>query len=994
MFSEASSEDWIIRKLQDYGWTYNSQEDLEERNNDVFLLKENLLNSIRKINSVPESLIPDAISKLDELTPSKDGNSKFLDFLKYGINVVDENRQIHNVRLLDESKIYNNSFIVTNQLNIKGKSNKRPDIVLFVNGLPLVIMENKNPYNMGSIELAYNQIKGYEESVRELFTYLQIAVINNGVKGELFPLFFNRKGDDIRAKWKTSYPFEPKPENEVETLLNGVFYPDNFVKILTNYLHIRKKGDGNEKIMARYMQFRATEKILKRIEENMYKPQNESVKTGLIWHWQGSGKTLIMAYTAYQIRKKISDATLLLVVDRKDLDNQAFTRFSDIQGLELTQSIGSTTELAELIDYNSGQGKPGIFIVTVQKFSPENFRSIAGDSSLKSGNVICLVDESHRTQYGLMAATFRKAFPNAFVFGFTGTPIRKKAGGKVRNTFEEFCPPGELYLDRYSMKDAQDDGFTVPIAYEYNAAIPAVKDQIIKEAIDHDEEVEDLTEPEKELLNRKIRVIKELYKTETNVETIARDVASHFKNEVENSNTGLKAMLVAVDREACVMYKRKLDTLLSPEASEIVMTFGYNESSNLIKEYRDELEKRTGKDVKKACKEFTENFDFSENPKILIVTDMLLTGFDSSRLWVMYLAKPLFEERLLQAIGRTDRPFTAKDYGYVIDYVYLLETLNKTLKKYEGMSSDAGILGIVISREEIEKDFVQLLDDTYALFGDFDFSGDTHENLDRLIKILSDSGLSDRFEKNFRKLTAVLNLPRAKVYLMAHMNRYKILAKAYGVYVNNLKLGDVNEQKVQEAYERVKKIVSENFFLDVENKGSFTIDRTYLDNLGKTRDYASALRVLNTWHTDVSNRRFGYPSLLERIVNAYQKLMRAKAVNEDLLIEIKAIKNTIDSIDSAETADGETKTAFKEAIKTALVDVTDNERNLFCDDLADRKGIKLLLKGERNVRKIDRKEIMKSIRYSAMKVLKPDSVQEESVIVDNIYKNLRETFGF
>lgn len=994
MFSEASSEDWIIKKLQDYGWTYNSQEDLEERSNDVPLLKDSLLNSIRKINSVPESLLSDAISKLEELTPSRDGNSKFLEFLKRGINVVDENRQIHTVRLLDESKIYNNSFIVTNQFNIKGKSNKRPDIVLFVNGIPLVIMENKNPYNMGSIELAYNQIKGYEESVRELFTYLQIAVINNGVKGELFPLFFNQKGEDTRAKWKTSYPLEQTPENEVETLLYGVFYPDNFVKILTNYLHIRKKGDRNEKIMTRYMQFRATEKILKRIGENLNETPGRSVKTGLIWHWQGSGKTLIMAYTTYQIRKKLPDATLLLVVDRKDLDNQALTRFSDIQGLELTQSIGSTTELADLIAYNNGQGKPGIFIVTVQKFSPENFRSIAGDSSLKSGNVICLVDESHRTQYGLMAATFRNAFPNAFVFGFTGTPIKKTAGGKVRNTFEEFCPPGELYLDRYSMKDAQDDGFTVPIAYEYNAAIPAVKDQIIKEAIDHDEEVEDLTETEKELLNRKIKVIKELYKTEANVDTIARDVASHFQNEVENSNRGLKAMLVAVDREACVMYKRKLDTLLSPDASEVIMTFGYNESSDLIKEYKDELEKRTGKDAKKACKEFAGNFDFSENPKILIVTDMLLTGFDSSRLWVMYLAKPLFEERLLQAIGRTDRPFTAKDYGYVIDYVYLLETLNKTLKKYEGMSSDAGIRGIVISREEIEKDFVQLVDETYALFGDFDFSNDSHENLDRLIKLLSDSEISDSFEKNFKKLTAILNLPRAKNYLMAHMNRYKVLAKAYGVYVNNLKMGDVNEQKVQEAYERVKKIVSENFFLDVENKGDFTIDRTYLNKLGKTKDYASALRALNTWHTDVSNRRFRYPSLLERIVNAYQKLMKAKAVNEDILAEIKSIKDRIDSINSTESAEGETKTAFKEAIKTALVDVGDDVFNLFCDDLADRKGIKLLLKGERNVRKIDRKEMMRSIRYSTIKVLKPDSVQKEDTIVENIYKSLRETFGF
>ena len=239
-FDEASSEKWIIEKLQELGWTYNTPEELEDMEDNKFFLREILLNSLRKMNPIPDSLISDAVSKLEELTPSKEGNSKFLNFLKNGINVIDENRQIHTVRLLDQSNKYNNSFIVTNQLSIRGKSNKRPDILLFVNGIPIVIMENKNPYNAGSIDEAYNQIKGYEESIDGLFTYLQIAVINNGINGELFPLFFNEKGKDTRAKWKTSYPLETGQESEFETLLDGVFNIDNFVKILLNYMHIRQ----------------------------------------------------------------------------------------------------------------------------------------------------------------------------------------------------------------------------------------------------------------------------------------------------------------------------------------------------------------------------------------------------------------------------------------------------------------------------------------------------------------------------------------------------------------------------------------------------------------------------------------------------------------------------------------------------------------------------------------------------------------------------------
>jgi type I restriction enzyme R subunit len=453
-------------------------------------------------------------------------------------------------------------------------------------------------------------------------------------------------------------------------------------------------------------------------------------------------------------------------------------------------------------------------------------------------------------------------------------------------------------------------------------------------------------------------------------------------------------MLVAVDREACVMYKRKLDKLLAPETSEIVMTFGNNESSDIISQYRDELQKRTGKDAKQACKEFTESFNISGNPKILIVTDMLLTGFDSPKLWVMYLAKPLFEERLLQAIGRTDRPFRDKDYGYVIDYVYLLGTLNKTLNKYEGGASKPGIQGIVISREEIEKDFIKLLDETYAIFGNFDFSDNSHDNLNKLIKILSNPEISDRFEKNFRKLTAMLNLPRAKAYLTLHIDKYRQLAKAYGIYVNNLKLGAVNGEKVQEAYERVKKIISENFFLDVENRGNFTIDRDYLNTLGKTRDYGSALRALNTWHTEISNRRFGYPGLLDRIVDAYQKLLNAKAVNDDILQQIKSIKDTMDSIAESESTEGETKAAFREAIKISLGDVNADILNPFCDNLAVRPGIKSLLNGEKIVRKVDRAKIQKSIRYAYIKVFGAGDLEKEKTSVGVIYKNLRDTFGF
>ena len=229
---------------------------------------------------------------------------------------------------------------------------------------------------------------------------------------------------------------------------------------------------------------------------------------------------------------------------------------------------------------------------------------------------------------------------------------------------------------------------------------------------------------------------------------------------------------------------------------------------------------------------------------------------------------------------------------------------------------------------------------------------------------------------------------------MAHRERYKPLAKAYGVYVNNLTLGNINEQKVAEAYERVKKIISENFFLDVENKGGFTIDRRYLDNLGKTKDYASALRALNQWHMEISNRRFRYPDLLERIVNAYQKLMTAREVNEGILREIKAIKENVDAIDAASARDGETMAAFKEAVRSVLKNVDSSTLDDMLSDLSSRNVIAIILKNQNYIGKSDRKSIKKSIRYSVINVLKPDNVQEENSIVEGLYQKLRDTFGF
>jgi len=400
--------------------------------------------------------------------------------------------------------------------------------------------------------------------------------------------------------------------------------------------------DKSTKIMARYMQFRASNKICQRVINTLR--GKEDKKRGLIWHWQGSGKTYTMAFSAWKLfySPETERPSIFIMVDRKDLEEQIERDFSFIQ--IPIEKIASIKQLIETLKWGK-TGKRGIFLVTIEKFSPKEFAQLEKQGNkieIKRENIIVFADEVHRTQYGKFATLMRSVFRNAFIFGFTGTPLTKIE----RNTFQKFCPKDELYSS-----------------------------QQIRALAKFEEEIKTLSKEERRELKARVRPAKAFLKKEDRIKLVVEDIVRHFKEIVEP--TELKALIVAVDREACVLYKNELDNYLPHDYSEIVMTMNPNDRG-IVKDYFERMQKQyQSSDIKQIHRRIIENFKSRKDPRILIVTDMLITGFDAPRLWTMYVDKPLKEHRILQAIARTNRPFLNKKFGLIVDYIGILKELEK-----------------------------------------------------------------------------------------------------------------------------------------------------------------------------------------------------------------------------------------------------------------------------------------------------------------------------
>ena len=693
---------------------------------------------------------------------------KMLKFLKYGVEVNFRSRN-DRIMLIDHEKIHKNSFVFLHETKFRGmRDNIKPDFTLFINGIPVVIIEAKRT-DVPSSELdALRQIRRNEFLDPVLFKYVQIGVAI-GERQLYTPVSPQPEGivSGVQAfEWKLREPSRPdvfdflKPERFLEIL-----------KYFTFFLKVQERGSKRKKIVARWNQYSAVKKIMNRIDE--YVENRDEKRKGLIWHWQGSGKTFIMLFAANYFFTKHRDKNpvIFFVVDRKDLEAQHGGVFSSVEEEEFVsyfkrvESIRELRKNVELI-FESQENRnvipTSVYLTTLQKFQVNDFRDFLdlGDERIKAKKVVnkkevlFLIDEVHRNQYGDLAAVMRSIFPEAMFFGFTGTPVFKKD----RNTFQEFAYPehGEYFMDAYFISDSIKDGFTLPIVHEVveerdiSIAVDEEKLKAFIEAYaqENPEDIEAFLQGKRRSLSLKSReLVAELRKSRVFLESDerVRRFSEYIAKRIYDDTEGFKfkAMVVAVNRKACVRFKKSLDEVLkhhfclrmkteeneekrrnfeklcenAEKLSEVVMTYQHNDMPE-IEEFKAKLKERPelrGKSPTEINRYFVENFLERDYPKILIVTDMLLTGFDAPVLKVMYLDKPIYEHRLLQAVARVNRPYPDKRHGLVVDSIGLLKHLVKATNIYEMLATqNRKIIGelekVVKGVEEKVKEFEQALE--------------------------------------------------------------------------------------------------------------------------------------------------------------------------------------------------------------------------------------------------------------------------------------------
>lgn len=682
LFTEDTFEQAVVELFENMGYTHIYAPEMD-RDYTSPLLDSALRDSLVRIN---KGLAPDAINEAIVKLKNFDSgslvqkNMVFMDYLQNGIAVKYFNKgqeQSSIVRLVDYYNALNNTFYVVNQFTfLENGNNRRPDIILFINGLPLVLVELKSPsHDEVGAENAYNQIRNYMQDIPSMFYYNAICVISD--------LSTNKAGTitaglDRFMEWKTKNgDYENTAFAAFDTFYEGMFQKERLLDIIKNFILFSSDGKQSIKILAGYHQYFAVKKA---IEKAKIATRTDG-KGGVFWHTQGSGKSLSMVFYAHLLQEALDSPTVVVMTDRIDLDDQLYSQFSHCAAFlrQTPVQAESKEHLKTLLD---GRAANGIIFTTMFKFE-------RGEHPLSERrNIVVMADEAHRGQYGFdesvvittneagekearivvgTARIIRDALPNATFIGFTGTPISMKD----RNTREVF---GD-YVDVYDMTQSVEDGATRPVYYE-SRVVHLKLDQNTLALIDSTYEVLEqqsdaaTIEKSKKMLGQMESVLG----AESTIDSLCSDIVEHYEKYRANLLTG-KAMIVAYSRPIAMKIYRKL-LEFRPEWREkvgVVMTSGNNDPEDWkaiigTKAHKEEL-----------ARKFKDN---SDSMKIAIVVDMWLTGFDVPSLATMYIYKPMHGYNLMQAIARVNRVFKDKEGGLIVDYVGIASALKAAMKEY------------------------------------------------------------------------------------------------------------------------------------------------------------------------------------------------------------------------------------------------------------------------------------------------------------------------
>ena len=691
-YTEADYENSVIELFRnDLGYEYAYGPDIER---DFYspLYEEVLLDSLYRLNrGLPDDAIQDALFKLKNFENGElvQKNAVFMDYLQNGIPVrffVDGEERSSIVYLVDYKNPDNNSFIVANQWTFIENSNKRPDIILFLNGLPVVLVELKSPSREETdVSEAYKQLRNYMQEIPSMFIYNAICVMSDHLTSKAGTI---TSGEDRFMEWKSKDgDYEDTQYAKFDTFFEGMFQKERLLDIIKNFICFSNEGINSFKILAGYHQYFAVKKA---IESTKHATVTDG-KGGVFWHTQGSGKSLSMVFYAHLLQEALDSPTIVVLTDRNDLDDQLYGQFTKCKDFLRQEPVHATcrklTETSSkndigLKDWLDGRQANGIIFTTMQKFEESH------EPLSERRNIIVMADEAHRGQYGLSekikitknedgeevakrvvgtARIIRNSLPNATYIGFTGTPI----SSKDRSTREVFGK----YIDIYDMTQAVKDGATRPVYYE-SRVIKLNLDEATLKLIDKEYDImaQNADAEVIEKSKKEMGQLEAVLGNDNTINSLVCDILDHYENNRENLLTG-KAMIVAFSRPiAMKIYNRILE--LRPTWTEkvaVVMTSGNNDP--------EEWHKIIGN--KQHKNELAKKFKDNDSPlKIAIVVDMWLTGFDVPSLATMYVYKPMSGHNLMQAIARVNRVFRDKEGGLVVDYVGIATALKQAMNDY------------------------------------------------------------------------------------------------------------------------------------------------------------------------------------------------------------------------------------------------------------------------------------------------------------------------
>ena len=790
MLTENTIEQSLIEQLVQQGYTYYYGADIapysdnpQRESFSSVVLENHFKESLKKLNpTIPESARAEAFQKIINLGTEDimENNERFHSYLTNGVTVEyqkGENTIGINVRLLDTENIENNSFWVVNQLVVKENNNeKRFDVVVFINGLPLVFIELKNASDeKATLQKAFQQIQNYKKAVPSIFYYNALCVISDGIDAKVSSVSapFSRY-----LAWKA--PKEDQNESELakqsntlqtdlQILTEYMLSKDTLVKLIRYCTVFEQEEVKNDegiisqikiKKVAAYHQYYAVQKAVAQTIRATHSTDGDR-KIGVVWHTQGSGKSLSMVFFSGQIitHPKMENPTLVILTDRNDLDDQLFGTFGNCVGLLRQKPVQaeSREHIKDLLKVSGG----GVIFTTIQKFAPETGNVY--DTLSERTNIVVIADEAHRSQYGFKgreveteegseirygnAKYLRDALPNASYIGFTGTPIEK----------EDKSTPAVFgkYIDVYDIKQAVDDGATVPISYE-SRLIKIKIDETTMASIDEDiNAISDATEEQLEKAKKKLATIDSVVGHQDRLKDIAKDIVAHF--EARQQVFEGKAMIVCMTRNICAMLYNEIIALkpewhhndLDKGVLKVIMTSSTDDSALLQPHHTT---KKQRKDLAIRMK------DPNDDLKMVIVRDMWLTGFDAPSMHTMYIDKKMQGANLMQAIARVNRVYKDKPGGLIVDYIGIGQDLRNAMATYlqsggEGtpiVDIKEAIAGMLEKHEVLEQMFIGYDYKSY-------FSSDTAQKLQILLGaqnfILESETLKNRFLKEIGLLS-------------------------------------------------------------------------------------------------------------------------------------------------------------------------------------------------------------------------------------------------